>query len=84
MQANIVAAFYHKFTATKKGSEKKKQSLKKTGKFEKRGISVVILKKVAANTIRVIFEIFELYKQVIYRLVDLELLYQMVTCLYEG
>ena len=67
--------------------KKKKQWLKKAGNhyiFEKRGISVVILKKVAANRIRVIFEIFELYKQVIYRLVDLELLYQMVTCLYEG
>ena len=88
MQANIVAAFCHKFTATKKGERKKKKNLlKKAGNhyiFEKRGISVVILKKVAANRIRVIFEIFELYKQVIYRLVDLELLYQMVTCLYEG
>ena len=68
MQANIVVAFCHKFTATKKGERKKrKQWLKKAGNhciFEKRGISVVILKKVAANTIRVIFEIFELYKQV--------------------
>lgn len=66
MQANIVAAFRHKFTATKKGKRKKKW-FKKAGNhciFEKRGISVVILKKVAANTIRVIFEIFELYKQV--------------------